>query len=112
MSAQIILLLVAICCCAAVTMPDIPDTNIETSSPQTTTTSDAIIADNLASITYNAQLQFGDLVLDEADDEAVRLVSAEQLDDDMDVAETHLFRPLFRYRAQVDERRRRRINDY
>ncbi|XP_037046981.1 uncharacterized protein LOC119081844 [Bradysia coprophila] len=27
-------------------------------------------------------------------------------DDDMEVAETHLFRPLFRYRAQLEKRKR------
>lgn len=106
------LLFAAIYCCAAVPLPDNPDTNIKTSSLQPTTTSDAIFVDNLTAIPDNAQLHLGELVLDEADDGVVRLVSAEQLDDDMDVAETHLFRPLFRYRAQVDERRRRRINDY
>lgn len=31
--------------------------------------------------------------------------------DIMEVAETHLFRPLFRYRAQMEKKRLRRIND-
>lgn len=54
-----------------------------------------------------------------ADDETVpteRLLSvaeAEIADDGdmMEVAETHLFRPLFRYRAQLVKNQRRRIND-
>lgn len=38
------------------------------------------------------------------------LVSAEEFADDMEVAETHLFRPLFQYRAKAEKRRR--IDDY
>lgn len=57
----------------------------------------------------------GERRLDATVDDAVRQLTAQQSDedfDDMEVAETHLFRPLFRYRAQMDDRRRRRINDY
>lgn len=46
------------------------------------------------------------LVEDPAAEEAVSLE-----EDTMDVAETHLFRPLFRYRA-VQERNKKRINQY
>lgn len=105
------MLLVAACCCAAGPLPAHQDTSIPKSSLQPSAISDEIVTAELAGIPDNAQLQLSDLDVAD-DDESVRLVSAEQLDDDMDLAETHLFRPLFRYRAQMDDRRRRRINDY
>lgn len=42
--------------------------------------------------------------------EEPRVVSAEA-EDAMEVAETHLFRPLFRYRAVKEEKNRQRTND-